>query len=105
MFGLSAVLLNFVVYRARLVPRWLSGWGLAGAAPWMAAGVLVLYGLVEPFSTTQTVLAIPIGVQGMALAVWLIVKGFNTSAFAAKPEQQPAPSLLSATRGRDGAPR
>jgi len=104
-FGLSAVLLNFVLYRARLVPRWLSVWGLAGAVLWMAAGVLVLYGLVEPYSTTQTVLAIPIGVQEMALAVWLIVKGFNAPAYASKPEQQPAPSLLSATRGRHDAPR
>lgn len=85
--------------------RWLSVWGLVGATLWVAAGVLVLYGLVEPFSTTQTVLAIPIGVQEMALAVWLIVKGFNASAFASEPEQEPAPSLLEATRSRRDAPR
>lgn len=91
-FGLSAVLLNYVLYRARLVPRWLSVWGLLGATLWMAAGVLVLYGL-EPLSTTQTVLAMPIGVQEMALAVWLIVKGFNAAAFASTPEQEPALSL------------
>lgn len=94
-FGLSAVLLNFVLYRARLVPRWLSVWGLVGATLWMAAGVLVLYGL-EPLSTSQTVLAIPIGVQEMALAVWLIVKGFNAAAVASTPQDQdePVPSLL-----------
>jgi hypothetical protein len=92
-FGLSAVLLNFVLYRARLVPRWLSVWGLVGATLWVAAGVLVLYGL-EPLSTTQTVLAVPIGVQELALAVWLLVKGFNASAFASKPQEEPALSLL-----------
>ena len=35
------------------------------------------------FSTVNNVLNIPIGVQEMVLAVWLIVKGFNTSAVTA----------------------
>jgi hypothetical protein len=32
------------------------------------------------FTTVNTVLNIPIGIQEMVLAVWLIVKGFNPSA-------------------------
>ena len=84
-FGLSALLLNYTLYGARLVPRWLSVWGLAGASLYMAAGALVMYGL-EPQSTAQVVLDAPLGLQEMALAIWLIVKGFNA------PEVADAPS-------------
>lgn len=90
-FSLSALILNYALYRARLVPRWLSVWGLAGASSYLAAGVLVIYGL-EPLSTTQVVLEAPLGVQEMVLAVWLIVKGFDAPASASGPGKEPAPA-------------
>jgi hypothetical protein len=83
-FGLSALMLNYALHGARLVPRWLSIWGLAGASLYMAAGVMVMYGL-EPLSTPQVVLEAPLGLQEMALAIWLIVKGFNTPPVVAAP--------------------
>jgi len=46
-FPLGALILNYALYQARLVPRWLSVWGLGGAALWLATGVMVTYGL-EP---------------------------------------------------------
>ena len=86
-FGLSALILNYALYGARLVPRWLSVWGLVGASLYMAAGAMVLYGL-EPLSTTQVVLEAPLGVQESALATWLIVKGFNAAAVVAAPDAE-----------------
>lgn len=88
-FTVGALILNYALYRARLVPRWLSVWGLAGASLYLAAGVLVIYGL-EPLSTTQVVLEVPLGVQEMVLAVWLIVKGFDAPASASGPWKEPA---------------
>jgi hypothetical protein len=44
--------------------------------------MLVMFRVIGPMSTTQVVLAVPIAVQEMVLAVWLIVKGFNSSAIA-----------------------
>jgi hypothetical protein len=89
-FSLSALMLNYVLFRTRLVPRWLSTWGLAGAALYLAAGVMVLYGL-EPFSATQNVLNAPMFLQEMVFAVWLIAKGFNVPATApiVVPEREP----------------
>ena len=83
-FGLGALMYYWVFYRSRLVPRWLSAWGLVGIVLVMVSGLLVIFRLAEPMSTTQLVLAAPIGLQEMVLAVWLIAKGFNPSAIAAE---------------------
>ena len=81
-FGLGAFLYYYVLYRSRLVPRWLSGWGLVGAALCLVATVYAGFTQEFGFSTVNNVLNAPIGVQEMVLAVWLIVKGFNRSALA-----------------------
>jgi hypothetical protein len=76
-FTISALILNFVLYRYKLVPRWLSGWGLIGAV------LLWVYYLLQPLNTSLVeILHYPIAVQEMVFAVWLIVKGFNLSALA-----------------------
>jgi len=73
-FAPGALLLYFLLYRSRLVPRWLSVWGFVGAATVFAFGLLRMYG------GGTVLLALPIGVQEMALAGWLIVKGFDMQA-------------------------
>jgi hypothetical protein len=77
-FGLGALMYYYVFYQTKLVPRWLSGWGLVGAAMCIMASILVMFSVVGPMSTSQVVLSLPIAVQEMALAVWLIVKGFSS---------------------------
>jgi uncharacterized protein DUF4386 len=74
-YPLGALILNYVLFQTRLVPRWLSVWGLGGAALFLASGVMVAYGV-----GTMPVLAAPIGLQEQALALWLIFKGFNAAA-------------------------
>ena len=69
----------YALFRAKLVPRWLSGWGLLAAVPYFISGMLGLFALLSPMSTLQMVLVLPLAVQEMVLAVWLIVKGFNLS--------------------------
>jgi hypothetical protein len=81
-FALSAVILNVVLYRARLVPRWLSLWGLFGGALWVVACVLVIYGLD---SSSVTPMAAPIALQEMVFAVYLIVRGFRSSGSVPPP--------------------
>jgi hypothetical protein len=81
-FTLGALMYYYVFYRSKLVPRWLSGWGLLAAAASLAAVLLSIFGQIVPFSTVFILLQLPIGLQEYALAVWLIVKGFNPSAIA-----------------------
>jgi hypothetical protein len=84
-FSLGALILNAALLRARLVPRWLALWGLAGAVAYLAAGVLVIYGL-EPLSTPQVTLEAPLGLQEIALALWLIIRGFTVRGGAQDPD-------------------
>ncbi len=81
-FILGAFMFYYVLYRSKLVPRWLSGWGLLAAVPYFVSGVLGSFALLSQMSTTQLVMVLPLALQEMVLAVWLIVKGFNPSAIA-----------------------
>jgi hypothetical protein len=84
-FSLGALMYYYVFYQTKLVPRWLSGWGLVGAALCAVSTILVMFAVVAPLSTPQVVVNLPIAVQEMVLAVWLIVKGFNPSVIASEP--------------------
>jgi hypothetical protein len=79
-FSLTALILNYSLYKSKLVPRFISVWGLIGAPLILAAGVLGLFDIVSPFSTISIFLYLPIALQEMVFALWLIVKGFNPSA-------------------------
>ena len=91
-FGLGALMYYCVLYRSRLVPRWLSAWGLVAIGLAVVSALLVLVGLIESFSTPQLVLALPIAVQEMVLAIWLIAKGFNPPPVASAPAIATAPA-------------
>jgi len=81
-FPLGALMFYYSLYQSKLIPRFLSAWGLIGATLMLAAGLLGMFGLISHFSTIFTFLNLPIASQEMFLAVWLIVKGFNPSAIA-----------------------
>jgi hypothetical protein len=81
-FPLGALVLYWVFFRTRLVPRWLSGWGLIGAVLYWAAGVLVMFHVITPLTSPHVMLQAPLGLQEMVLAIWLIAKGFSAPALA-----------------------
>ena len=78
-FYSGALMYYFIFFKSRLIPRWLSAWGVVGVVLGIIAALLVLFGAATSMSTVQVVLNVPIGVQEMVLAVWLIVKGFRPS--------------------------
>jgi len=81
-FPLGALLFYSLLYQSKLIPRWIPGWGLMAAILWLVVSFLDLFGIISPWSTVQVALSLPIGIQEMVMAVWLIVKGFNPSAVA-----------------------
>ncbi len=79
----GALLFYSLLFRTKLVPRWLSGWGLVGAASSIVASLLIMFRLVEVLTTTYVALNVPMAVQELVLATWLVAKGFNPSALDA----------------------
>jgi hypothetical protein len=81
---IGAFMYYWLFYQYRLVPRWLSGWGLVGITLTIITSVLVMLHIIPGFGTVQMVANLPIAVQEMVFAIWLIAKGVNSSAVAAK---------------------
>lgn len=71
-FTISALILNYILFRFALVPRWLSAWGFLGALVTMTIVLLKFYDI----QVTEA-LDFIIGLQEMVFAIWLIVKGLN----------------------------
>ncbi len=73
-FSIGALMIYYLFYQTKLIPRWLSVWGLIGAVIYLAQPLLALFG------SELDILFAPLALQEMVLAVWLIVKGFNSAA-------------------------
>jgi len=78
-FCLGALMYYAVFYRSKLIPRWLSVWGLIAIALLLSAVFITLFD-GEPYSISGNLvfLALPIALQEIVLAVWLLVRGFNS---------------------------
>jgi hypothetical protein len=87
-FGVGAFMYYVVLFRSRLIPRWLSGWGLVAIVLFMVSTLYAGFTQEFGFTTVNTYLNIPIGIQEMALAIWLIAKGFDQRALASDSESE-----------------
>lgn len=67
-------------YQHRIVPRWISIWGLIGITLTVISSVLVMLGLIPGFGTIQMIANLPIMPQEIVFAIWLIAKGVDMSA-------------------------
>jgi hypothetical protein len=71
-WSLSALVLNAILYQVRFLPRWISGWGLIGSALSFIAYALQFFNIALP-----ELVYLPIGIQEMVFAAWLIARGLN----------------------------
>lgn len=72
---------NFMLYlllmKSKLIPQWLSVWGLFGTLLSAIASVLILFQVVEVITTEYLILNVPTAMLELILGIWLIVKGFD----------------------------
>jgi hypothetical protein len=93
-FSLGAFMYYYLFFQSRLIPLWLSGWGIVAIVLMLTACVLALFS--DNPVTGYIPLAAPIALQEMVLAVWLIAKGFNPSVSASRSGKTETNELLSA---------
>ena len=78
--AVNDLLLGFLLYKSRLVPRALSLIGLVGGPLLIAGYIAVLFGLIGQHAPLAGLSALPVALFEFSLGVWLTVKGFNPSA-------------------------
>jgi hypothetical protein len=81
--GVNTVLLAYLMYRSRLVPRAIAVLGLVGGSLIFASGTAVLFGLYEDLSIPGLAAAAPVLAWELSVAIWMIVKGFSPSPITA----------------------
>ena len=78
--GVSGLILCYTLFRAKLVPGWLAGWGLVGYATILVGMLSAVMG-----SGLGDLSSLPGGLWEVFIGVWLIVKGFSSSAVFSQP--------------------
>lgn len=73
----GGIILNIGMIQSELIPIWLSVWGILGSVIAMSASVLVVIKRVQIVSPTYLILNVPIALQEIVFAVFLILKGFK----------------------------
>ena len=77
------MLLGYLLYKSRLVPRGLSVLGLMGGPVLLAGYFAVLFGVIGQHSSAANMSAIPVALFEFALGIWLVTKGFDPNAVTA----------------------
>ena len=78
----NGLMLGYLMYTSRLVPRGMAMLGLIGGPLIIASGVGVLFGVIEAGGVVQAIATIPEALWELFLGIWPIVRGFNRSAIA-----------------------
>jgi hypothetical protein len=95
----NGLILGYLMYRSRLMPRGLAALGLIGGPLIIASGAAVVLGLIEAGSVWQAIATIPEFFWELSIGIWLTIKGFNPS--AAILSELGSPDLNESDKDRD----
>ena len=82
-FALGAPMFYYILYQSRLIPRFISVWGIISPALLLIGALLGMFDLIDT-SKIMIFLGSPVALGELILSVWLIAKGFNSSAIASE---------------------
>jgi len=76
--GLGSMFLCYLFYQTRLVPRFLSLWGLIGYVLLFLSAILDMMGIIDTIDGMGALMYVPGGIwEFIAFPLWLFVKGFH----------------------------
>ena len=81
-WSLGGLIFCSILYQYKLIPRLMSVWGVVGYTVFLSGCILAIFGLDYGLIHTA-----PGALFEVFLSLWLIVKGFNPSAFVFEPAQ------------------
>jgi hypothetical protein len=93
--GLASLFMCSLLFRTRLIPRFLSVWGFVGYAIFMTGCIAEIFGI-----HIGLICSIPGGLFELVVGIWLIIKGFQPevydigAAVVVTPTVPPAPAAL-----------
>ncbi len=90
--GTTCLCISF--YRTRLIPRWLTVWGLIGMVPYLAYAVLHFFHMDDGIGFYLQMVTAP---QELVMGLWLVIKGFNPSAVASRSVRTTTNELIIAS--------
>ncbi|MDB5276588.1 MAG: hypothetical protein JWR61_1543 [Ferruginibacter sp.] len=82
------LLLGFMLYKSRLVPKGLAVIGMVGAVPLVTGYVAILFGVIGQHSPLAGLSAVLVALFEFSLGVYLVVKGFRPSGITASMESE-----------------
>lgn len=78
--SLGGLMLTFLLYQSRLIPRFISAWGFIGYVLVLTSALLDIFGIIDTAHGNGIVMYLPGGLfETILLPLWLIIKGFNSS--------------------------
>ena len=81
--SMGGLLFYALLFQVRLVPCWLSIWGLLGTAVTITSSFLFMLHIIDLLASVY--LNAPLALQELVFAVWLLAKGFNSIGEPARP--------------------
>lgn len=78
-WSVGGLLLYFCFFRMKIIPIWLSLWGLICSTTTLATTLLLMFDVIKIVSPVYLVLLIPTAIFELILAAYVIIKGFRPS--------------------------
>jgi hypothetical protein len=77
--SVGGLMFYLLLFKTKLIPRWLSLWGFIGTIFTIFASILVMFHMIDIITSTYIVLNLPLILLEIVLAIWFILKGFDSN--------------------------